>query len=62
MYMAKCASANSVSVLNNCAGQAYFKFVKEFFDVHYLLYDNGFEGIRNGCIAKNGKACLPFIT
>ncbi len=62
MYMAKCASANSVSVLNNCAGQAYFKFVKEFFDVHYLLYDNGFEGIRNGCIAKNGKACTYHLS
>ena len=57
LYMAKCANANSSSHLQKCAGQAYYKYVKEFFDVHYLLYDNGFEGIRNGCIAKNGKAC-----
>ena len=57
LYMAKCANANSSSHLEKYAGQAYYKFVKEFFDVHYLLYDNGFEGIRNGCIAKNGEAC-----
>ena len=56
-YMTKCANANSVSLLEKCAGQANYMFVREFFDLHYLLYDNGFEGIRNGCIAKNGQAC-----
>lgn len=36
LYMAKCASANSASLLEKCAGQAYYKFVREFFDVATL--------------------------
>lgn len=44
-YMSKCASASSKSILELCAGKGYYEFVKNFFEDHYLLYDNGFEGI-----------------
>lgn len=30
---------------------------EKFFDDHYFLYDNGFEGIRTGCQTKNGRIC-----
>ncbi|CAH3166202.1 unnamed protein product, partial [Porites evermanni] len=56
-YMTKCASASSKSVLEQCAGKEYYKFVKNFFEDHYMLYDNGFEGIRSGCQEKQGVLC-----
>ena len=57
-FMLKCAiNANSASLLETCAGKAYFLFVSKFFVDHYILYDNGFEGIRNSCVNEEGKAC-----
>lgn len=56
-YMTKCASASSKSVLEQCAGKEYYKFVKNFFEDHYMLYDNGFEEIRSGCQEKQGVLC-----
>ncbi len=57
-YMIKCASANSSALLEKCAGKAYYKFVRTFFDSHYFIYDNGFEGIRSGCHTPDGSMCL----
>lgn len=31
--------------------------LSEFFQDHFFLYDNGFEGIRSGCQTKNGSSC-----
>ena len=57
-YMVKCAGATSSAMLETCAGKGYYKFVKEFFDDHYFVFDNGFEGgIRSGCETKNGSIC-----
>ena len=55
--MVKCAGATSSAMLEKCAGKGYYKFVKEFFDDHYFVCDNGFEGIRSGCGTKNGSIC-----
>lgn len=55
-FMIKCASASSETVLEKCAGKEYYKFVRDFFRDHYFLFDNGFEGIRNGC-RNSGKVC-----
>lgn len=56
-YMVKCAGATSSAMLEKCAGKGYYKFVKEFFDDHYFVFDNGFEGISSGCETKNGSIC-----
>lgn len=57
-FMQKCAHASSDAILEKCAGKEYFKFLMNFFDQHYFLYDNGFEGIRNGCTESHGKQCM----
>ena len=56
-YMAKCASVTSPAMLQTCAGKGYYKFVRSFFNKHYFVFDNGFEGIRNGCQGKHGRSC-----
>ena len=56
-FMTKCLNAGSSSVEKLCAGSAYYKFVQSFFDSHYYIYDNGCEGIRNGCAEGNGQMC-----
>ena len=56
-FMAKCAQASSAALLEKCAGKEYYKFVLGFFEEQYILYDNGFEGIRNGCIEVLGRSC-----
>lgn len=56
-YMMKCCVNASSSNVEKCAGVAYFKLIQEFFENHYYLYDNGCEGIRNGCSEKGGKMC-----
>ena len=57
-YMQKCCTnASSASNLELCAGSAYFNFVHKFFHSHYYLYDNGCEGIRNGCIEQGKQMC-----
>lgn len=56
-YIAKCASANSSTLLEKCAGKGYYQFVRDFFQDHFFLYDNGFEGIRTGCQTKKGTCC-----
>lgn len=48
-YMLKCCNSTSLTMLEQCAGKAYFSFVSKFFSDHYILYDNGFERIRNRC-------------
>jgi hypothetical protein len=47
-YMLMCVNA-APSNLERCAGKGYFEFVKNFFQEHYFVYDNGFEGHREGC-------------
>ncbi|CAB3978002.1 Transient receptor potential cation channel subfamily A member 1 [Paramuricea clavata] len=56
-FMLKCANANSATILETCAGKAYFLLVSKFFADHYILYDNGFEGIRDSCVNEDGLAC-----
>lgn len=57
-YMQKCCTnASSPSNLEICARSAYFNFVHKFLHYHYYLYDNGCEGIRNGC-TKRGSKCV----
>ena len=56
-YMSKCANASSSTALEKCAGKTYYMFVSNFFADHYVLYDNGFEGIRDGCTTQDGKVC-----
>ena len=56
-YMVKCATATSSAMLENCAGKGYYKFVRDFFEKHYFVFDNGFEGIRSGCQTKGGSIC-----
>lgn len=57
-YMQKCCTnASSPSNLEVCAGSAYFNFVHKFFHNHYYLYDNGCEGIRNGCTEQEKQMC-----
>ena len=55
-FLLKCAHASSATVLEQCAGKGYFNFLSKFFEEHYVLYNNGFEGIRNGC-ATADKQC-----
>ena len=56
-YMMKCCiNASSVN-LEKCAGSTDFKFVQHFFDSHYYLYDNGCEGIRDGCTENGDPMC-----
>ena len=55
-FLLKCAHASSATVLEQCAGKSYFNFLSKFFEEHYILYNNGFEGIRNGC-ATADKQC-----
>lgn len=57
-YIIKCASASSSALQEKCAGKAYYKFVRTFFDSHYFIYDNGFEGIRSSCHTWDGSMCL----
>lgn len=52
-YMTKCLDAKTSSNRSQCAGSGYFRFVQHFFHSHYYLYDNGCEGIRNGCTEAN---------
>ena len=52
-YVQKCLNASNATVLSNCAGSGYFVHMQKFFKDHYLLYDNGCEGIRNGCEENN---------
>lgn len=57
-FLVKCASATTETALEKCAGKEYYKFVRDFFQDHYFVFDNGFEGFRNGCqTAKNGQIC-----
>ena len=56
-FMSKCLNASSPTLLSNCAGEGYFRIVQTFFQDHYYVYDNGCEGIRNGCTEGNKDAC-----
>lgn len=55
--MSKCLNANSTGMLSKCAGREYFKYVQTFFQDHYYVYDNGCEGIRNGCTEGKRDMC-----
>lgn len=59
-FMMKCLNASSTSILSSCAGSEYFKLLQGFFQSHYYVYDNGCEGIRNGCTEKHQQdtTCL----
>ena len=56
-YMMKCCVNASSANIEKCAGSAYFKFVQQFFYSHYYLYDNGCEGIRDGCTENGDPMC-----
>jgi hypothetical protein len=56
-FMAKCLNASSSSIVEQCAGSAYFRFVQSFFASHFYVYDNGCEGIRNGCTEGGSQMC-----
>lgn len=59
-YMHKCClNSSSATNLEKCAGSGYFNFIQTFFHCHYYLYDNGCEGIRNGC-TEHGKQMCEF--
>ena len=57
-FMEKCHDAynSSEAKLSSCAGSAYFMYQLHFFKKHYILYDGGTEGIKNGCL-KFGEKC-----
>lgn len=46
-YAKKVMSCSSEKALNKCAGKHYYKFLEEKFNIHYIRYKNGVEGIRN---------------
>ena len=56
-FMRKCVHASATVILEKCAGKEYFKFLMDFFDQHYFLYDNGFEGIQHGCTTTEESVC-----
>ena len=59
-FVTKCLNASSPASLATCAGSAYFAYVQEFYKDHFYLYDNGCEGIRNGCSEKDNAHTCDF--
>ena len=61
-YMVKCSRATTDAALMKCAGYNYFKYLMDFINQHYILYDGGMEGIRNGCLENSDRACFYHST
>ena len=48
-YMKKCSSASSTNMLESLPGSHYYQRIAKFVEDHYIIYDNGIEGIKDAC-------------
>ena len=60
--MVKCSHVTTDAALMKCAGYNYFKYLMDFINQHYILYDGGMEGIRNGFLENSDRACFYHST
>lgn len=49
IFMKKCSAASSTSMLESLPGSNYYQRMKAFVEDHYIIYDNGMEGIKDAC-------------